>query len=730
MPEITLIFLIIINIILITLPLTNILGYEFSLVNALILFFIGGLLIIWHNKKFNNVKTNFLNQLYSFKKYLLLFSIIPFIIGFISSLLFSVCPIKEGFYFYIIIPLPSLFFGIVVGRFIITLFNRFHYFVYVLTFLLILSVPIIEFYFNPQIYFYNPIFGFISGTIYDEDISISNILISYRLFNIAFFVGLAYLSELMNERKFDKWKSLLIVLISLMVFYMFKPTLHFSTSFDSLTKKLGKSLITEHTIIYFSKEIKNPKQIELIGLLHEYYYEKVLEELKLHNKPKLISFVFKDENQKRILFGSGKADVAKPWLNQIYLNYSTYKLTLKHEMVHSLASEFGSTPLKVAGNLNLAIIEGLAMAVENNFDNYPIDYMAKIAFESGFKFPIEKLFSGINFFSQYSSISYIYAGSFIRFLIERFGIDRVKEFYNSANFEKAFGITFNQIEKEYYDYLILLSAQLNRNKAQLYFGGKPIFKKYCPRLAASETKVAWKYYNKKKFYEAEKLFERIYGYSNSYESLLGSVYCKIKLNKIFLAELLLTKEIIKFKQSAYLYNLELILSDLFIRNNKLKEAAALYDSLLNQNSHIEFSNQVLIRKKILENGIDSLTTYLNLESKDKIKTLLELNKKEIQYFTIPYIINLCADDIKKLKKIVEFFNDRIEVKDYLSSYAAMKLSLAAVDIGDFELAKAIAIKSLIFSNDNFFNEILKENLKLINWLNNFSDDARTHFRHQ
>lgn len=728
LPSILTALIIIINLILISLPLTNILGFEFSIVNSLLLFLVGGLLVIWNNKKNDEVRKNILYQLISLKKYLILFSIIPLTIGTLSTLFFSICPIKEGFLFYFVITIPSLFFGLITAKFIIVLFRKFRFLFFVLTYLLILSVPIIEFYFNPQIYFYNPIFGFISGTIYDEDISLNNILISYRLFNIAFFIGLAFLSELMDKgKKFYKWKSLLIVLICLIIFYLLKPTLHFSSTFNSLTKKLGKSLKTKHSIIYYSKAIKNPKEIELIGLLHDYYYEAVMNELKLRNKSKIISFIFADENEKRFLFGSGKADVAKPWLNQIYLNYPTLRETLKHELTHLLAKEFGATPFKIASRLNLAITEGLAMAIENNFDNYPVHYMAKLAFNSGYKIQVKKLFSGINFFSQYSSVSYIYAGSFIRFLIDKYGVNKIKEFYKSANFENVYNIPFNQIEKEYYEYLDSLTLQLNKNKAQLYFGVKPIFKKFCPRLAAYETKEAWRYYKEKKFKDAEKLFIRIYKYSNSYESLLGLINCYIRLNKNSIAENLLSKEIIKFKQSSYYFNLELILSDIYIKNNKLEQAKKLYDSLLTQNPHIEFVNQVLIRKKILEMGADSLISFLNLEPKNKIKVLLNLNKSEIQYYTITQMLNL-YDDTNELKSIIEFFSNKVEVDDYSSSYAVLKLSEAGLNIGEFELAKELVIKALRFNQDTFFHEVLIENLRLINWLNNFANDTRSHYK--
>ncbi|MDH7605881.1 MAG: hypothetical protein QHH13_13340, partial [Melioribacter sp.] len=511
---------------------------------------------------------------------------------------------------------------------------------------------------------------------------------------------------------------LFIVLVFTLLFILIKPALHYSTTYSSLIKNLGKSLTTEHSIIFYSSKIKDENQIKLLGIMHDYFYEQIKDELKLKSNRKIISFIFYDEEEKRKLFGSAKANVSKPWLNQIYVDFNSYTRALKHEMVHALASEFGATIFKINKNFNPSIIEGIAMAIENNFDDYPIHYAAKIAYDSGIKVQLKKLFSGINFFSNYSTISYVYAGSFVRYLIDNYGIENVKQFYKNSDFNASFKKNVDDLENEYFRFLSKLNIKKNLSKAQLYFGDKPIFKKICPRTAAEETKRAMNYYKKGNFNQSEKLFSKIYNYAGTYESLSGLVNSLVKQNKNIEAEELLAKEINKFKGSSYFYNLELTLSDIYLINNKVESAEKLLDSLITQNPHIEYVNHALIRKMIIKSEVEKLKIFLKMKYDDKINYLLDLNQKDIIYFTVPYILELSKTDYTKLKRVVNFFKDKLTVNDFFSCYAGFKLSNAALVIGDYKTAKEFAIKSLSYKADEFFYETLVNNLKIINWVNN------------
>ncbi|MBI1939628.1 MAG: hypothetical protein HYS25_16075 [Ignavibacteriales bacterium] len=720
--------LVIVNLFLTRLPLTQILSYEFCAVNGIILFLIFALAGVKYSQPGELSNFLLLSVLKESLKFFSAFIFLPLLIGIGSTLLQSNCPLCDGFKFYLTITLPSALFGFITGVTIRLYSKRFFYFITVIIFLLILLLPLVEFYLNPQVYFYNPIFGFFPGTIYDEDISVDFKLISYRFYNLLFFMIIVIVNELYYRKILNKTKAIIAIAFSVLIFIFLKPFLGYSTTEGQLNNALNKHLETEHFKIFYSGNYDN-KNIEFIALLHEYYYEYIAEQLKEKSDSKISSYIFENEDQKRNLFGAGKADVAKPWLNHIYLNYNSIYETLKHEIVHVLSAKFGTTPLKVADNFNPAKIEGLAMAVENDFDSYTVDYICKLAVDSGKKIKITELFSGLNFFGSVSSLSYVFSGAFFNYLINEYGIEKVKSFYTDSDTKKIFGKDLRELENDFYSRLDSVKIDSNKYTARLYFGGVPVFKKFCPRTAASETKKAWKFYNRKDFTRAGELFEKVYEYSKSYASLFGLQFTLANQKKNIDAEKLLAREINNFKVTPYIFNLELLLGDAYASVNKFNEAEEMYDSLLLQNSSIAYTNQVQIRKMFASLSVDSLKHYLNETRKRKLNMLVRQNRASVNYFAIPTILDLC-ESREELEKIIGQIKDAVIVTNLYSGYAAYKLSFAAMTIGDYESAKQLAVKSINKNEINYLSHAVVENLRLANWLYNFSTEVKSRFKYQ
>lgn len=651
---------------------------------------------------------------------------VPFASGITSTLLLTECPVNEGVLFYFVISIPALFFGYVSGLFIAALSRKFNYLLFIFCSVFILLIPLIEFYFNPQIYFYNLIIGYFPGTIYDEDLAVNSFLILFRLIHFAFFISILFLIIFFKSGRISKSKSLGLVIIISSLFLIIKPVLNFSTDLSLIKRYLNKSVITENCEILYPYSV-DKGSAELSALLHEYYYEQVHKKLGNRNKIKITSFLFESEEQKRKVFGSGKADVAKPWLNQIYLNFSGYASTLNHEIVHILAAEFGTTPFLVSDNLNPAMIEGLATAIEDDYDGFPVNYMAKLARTAGYGILFGNLFSGFKFFSQNSAISYVYAGSFIKFLIDTYGIDKVKQLYSNLDFEEVFNKSLLLLEKEYDSFLNNIEIDFNRHTAQIYFGGQTIFKKHCVRTAAHRTKQAWMLYNQKKYKAAEEDFSAIYDYSGSYPSLIGLINSKIKLKDYQTAEEILVKEINNFFQTPYLYNLELLMGDILVRNDKISEARMWYDSLFVQSPTIDYRNEVLIRSNLLKLDHSILKNYIGNDQSKRLELLFDLNKKVINYESIPVMLRYCKNDVE-LEDLIDMLKLRVSVVDETSCYAVIKLSQSAIKIGKYKTAQELAVNALKLKNNIKYKHLQVENLRLINWLNNNSKEIKSDFR--
>ena len=728
MPVVLIILITAINLSIFFLPLIGKLGYEHSAFNSILVFVFSGLLSIkFYRNSFSIDETPF--KVFAYYKYAFLLLIVsPFTTGFISTIFFSTCPFSDGTLFYFVITVPAVLLATAAGYFSFFISKKFSYLIFVAIVLFFPIISFFEFYFNPQIYFYNPLIGFTPGTIYDEDLTVELPLVFYRMINIVFAVGILLLfPRFICKGKFFKVIAVLSVIAGVFVFIILKPVLGFSTNEERLIKNLPRKITTEHFNIYLPD--KDTVELSRIALLHEYYYEQVVNELKIGKTKKIDSFIFESALQKRKLFGSGNADVAKTWSNQIFLNYDTFEKSLKHEIVHIISGYFGTTIFKISDGYNMAMVEGIAVAIENDFDGYPIHYGARLAFLNNNGIRITHLFKGLNFFTQYPSVSYIVAGSFAKFLIENYGVDKFKKLYGNYNFKEIIGKDVSDLEKDYLKYIYSIKTDLNENKAMLYFGGQPIFNKHCPRIAASQIKKASEFYNGKKYKESLKVFEHVYVYSGSFQSFSGTINSLMKLKRYDEAERMFKKEIKKFESTRFYYASEILMSEVLVLNNKIDEANKIFDRLLAQDPHIVYLNNVLIKKEILKLGIDSLKKYITAETKDQFEMLFRLNSDSVCSFTMPVLLSYCKDSAQT-KKVIDHSKNKLKAKDFMSSYALLKLSEACEKIGDYILAKSFAIQALDYKDDDYFTYMLSDSLKRINWLNSFSKILKPLFLYQ
>ncbi|MDO8550259.1 MAG: hypothetical protein Q7S39_08940, partial [Ignavibacteria bacterium] len=447
-----LLVVLIFNILLINFPLLNVFGYELSVFNSVLLTFVSGFYIISFSKR---------EQEYAFKKFpqklifpSAIFLLIPFLVSVINSFFTGFCSFSDGLLFYIIITFPSIIIGYASGFTSFFFFNRFRRILFFILIIIILLIALGEFYFNPQVYFYNPVLGFIPGTIYDEGLSVDLKLLLYRLLNLFFFCGLlaGLIFHLSGKIKINKIFFLLYLIIIPFVFILISPSLGFSTTFGKLKSELNNFISTEHFDIYFDEKISD-EFVKLIVLHHEYFYEELKNYLAVVPGKKIQSFIFNDRQQKKILFGSANADVAKPWLYSTFTTYDNYNSSLRHEIAHCFSAEFGEGPLKIADMINPFLIEGIASASSPFYDENDLDFLASIAYKNGYKISIDKMYDFSSFFIQTSSLSYIYAGSFTKFLIDNYGIEKFKQLYTDLDFQKVYNKSIKKLETEYMAYL-------------------------------------------------------------------------------------------------------------------------------------------------------------------------------------------------------------------------------------------------------------------------------------
>ena len=428
--------LFLINILIINYPLANVFGFEFSVINSVLLVFLSGFYTLALLSKEKDYSIFLKNNVVGFISFL----IIPPLISIANNVLTVNCSISDGIVYYLFITFPSVIIGASIAFLSVFISDKFRYVLFIPIVLAILSITFFEFFYNPQIYFYNPVYAYFPGTIYDEAVPVDLKLMVYRILNLLFF-GVIYFISAGVFYKISIFTRKFVIYISLVIaalFIYFSPEFGFSTTQNKLKSVLNKKISTEHFEIYFSPDADS-ETVKIISLEHEYYFQALKSFYNVEPEKKYVSFIFKDDNQKKKYFGSENADVAKPWLKETFTIADNYNSSLRHEIAHCFAGEFGWGLFRVADNFNPALIEGTAVAGAPEYDLNSIHYMAALAYNNGYKIQLENLFSGLNFFGNTSGLSYIYAGSFCIYLVDKYGIEKFKRLYSDINFKRIYG---------------------------------------------------------------------------------------------------------------------------------------------------------------------------------------------------------------------------------------------------------------------------------------------------
>ncbi len=711
-----LVILIILNISLLSFPLTKVFGYEFSAVNSIFIVFLTGFYSVSLLKQLKELKIS----LKDFSKRLLLiwllFLILPALISFSNSVMTVNCSLKDGIEFYLVLAFPAVIIGLSLAEIVFVFSGKLARIFFIVLFLAILSIPLLEFYYNPQIYFYNPIFGYYPGTIYDEGLSVGIKLVIYRLFNSAFFgsVSLLLIVAVLKNSRALAFFLIIMSIITAALFYLVSPMLGYSTTFSMLEQKLGGKVVTPHFVIYYPLEMKSA-QADAMVLYHEYYYSRLRDYFQFDFNGKIKSFVFLNDEQKKELFGSANADVAKPWLKSAFISRGDIGATLRHEIAHCYAGQFGWGFLKVAAGFNPFVIEGTAVAAAPLFDENDIDYMASLAYSHGYKININDMLHGFGFYTSVSSTAYIYAGAFVKFLVNKFGISKFEKFYGSGDFEKIYGKKASEEEIDFYNYLKSYGETGTADQANYYFGRGTIFSKVCPRFVYARLQKAWTDYSGGNYPEAKKTFLEILKKTDNYSALVGYAESLAKLNMIDSAAEIMSRRISRFKNTGSYYNLELRLADLSAEKGNYHLSDSLYYELKLQNPSRVLLYLSDLRLALLKDTA-SLKLYLNGSNMDKYEVLKKINSREYIYSSVPVMIELSESLNENYRLFLNNFNKPLESFDYISSYAVYKISTYMLNNLDYSGAKKIAALSLRHRQDKNFTTILNDNFNMCNWI--------------
>jgi tetratricopeptide (TPR) repeat protein len=486
---------------LLQLPLFNYLGYEFSAAIALLLPW-----VVWIpvRRACSRWRTT-AESAASLGKSVALPSAgvlaIPLALGLLNMFAVKNCAAVEGLLYYLLIPGVTMIWSVTLAVWCCLMFRR-AWLAYLGSLLVVFAYPLYVGYASPQIFSYNPVYGYFPGFSYDEVVRITPTLVAFRAATLLHAGLLALTASMLTDRsivdetvwrKFAllltpgrrpaRWGAALLLFAIVAAAWAARVPLGFESSRASIEELLSARLETEHFVIRYAPGSFRPEALGWLAAMHECRFDQVRAALQVKGGGKILSYIYPDEESKRRAIGTATTNIAKPWRREIHLNVDSWEDVLKHELVHVLAGEFGMPVIRA--HYHIGLVEGLAMAVDGEFGNRTLhEYAAAVRSFHLLEHP-EQLITPAGFATHASSLSYVLMGSFCRFLIDRYGMVRFKDLYGGRGVERVYGKSYEQLVSDWQAFLGRTAVPEEWRAHVAYFFNRPsVFAKECVRAVA------------------------------------------------------------------------------------------------------------------------------------------------------------------------------------------------------------------------------------------------------
>ena len=717
-------------------PLFNYLGYEFSALIALLWSLEAGLLTIslW-NKSADDQRARPVSFLIQSAFLCLVPLLIPLLISTINASIVKNCSFIQGAVLFFLIVLPAAVFAQALAFLITVSFRQWKKSLFVSAWVLILLHIAYVTLARPQIFAFNPILGFFSGFSYDETLDAVGRLVIYRAGTLAFALFLVLAACSIQDRRRANpagtsvrsatIKELVAIALLLAVgtLYVFSNRLGLSSSESFIDRELGGRTETEHFIITYPDSMLKGIRLEQIARLHEFTYDQLIRTLRVRPEKKIHTFLYASPEQKGRLIGASGTNFAKPWLSELHINLADVQGTLKHELVHVLAAEFGFPLLRIG--VNSGLIEGLAVAAERMEYEEPVNRLAGMALASGTTPDVGSLFSLSGFIKAPAGVSYIMAGSFCSFLIDRYGMRRFKLLYRTGEFDLLYEKSLAVLLQEWRRSLTgFRYTDGDLAKAEYFFKRRSIFGKECARVIANLNKGTRDLLTQRKYEEALASANVSLGHTVSTDAVFQKSAALLRLGRF--------REAIAFDENALrdsltassFLTLRLSLGDALWGVDSLESAIGVYSELLRSHLSLSWDETLALRVEILlrPEVARELSPYFlrSLEDSARVRLLENCAAKHPDE-QIPKFL------LAREKASDELFEDGIRLLADMSPWSSPILEHArqrrlgqwSFLVGKYEKAKIYYWQSLNHLYRDTQGVEIEEKIKLCDWMESF-----------
>lgn len=606
-----LIVLLVLSLFLTQVPLFNYLGYEFAAIIALGWSFIAGLLTISFWKKSGQEQHREIRPFIHRLPFLGLVPLfLPLLIICLNAFFVKNCSFLGGSILFILIVVPAVLFAQALAFFVAVWVRRWKKTTFVFVWFTALFHILYVTFTGAQIFAFNPLVGYFAGLTYDESLEVADRLLLYRIGTLAFTLLLVMAAQYLHDRRQPEGEPTpaaparlrqgfaLALGLMVMLMFFFSSDLGLSSSESHIERTLGGSAETEHFIITYPDSVLTGDRLAQVVQLHEFYYMQLSRALRVRPTRKIHSFLYASADQKGRLIGAAGTNIAKPWLWQLHINLGDVDASLKHELVHVFAADFGFPLIRIG--INSGLIEGLAVAVERVEYEEPIHRLAALVVQNDQGPDVESLFSITGFMKSPAGVSYVVAGSFCRYLIDRYGIRRFKMLYRTGEFTLLYGKPLPMLIKEWERFLAGFHFNGgDRAKAEYLFKRRSIFGKECARVIANVNKETRGLLAQRRYEEALASAERSLGHTLSVDAAFQKTTALLRLGRYNEAVGFAESKLADSTTSASFLTLRVLLGDAYWAVDSVESALKVHAEILRSHLSISWDEALSLRLEIL-----------------------------------------------------------------------------------------------------------------------------------
>lgn len=434
-------------------------------------------------------KRNKLTQVY---QGIYLFGLPLFVYAIINN-----CFSLDGVLFWIFLPIPSVLFGYSIGRFFHKLpVPKPRLFSVLILLVVAFGTLVVEFFGLPQVYFFNHVWGYWPGPVYDETVLFTSSLLYYRFITFGWILLLWFLPSVLKNR-LSKWA--VIAAVGVLIFsYLWLPQNGIISPRYYIQQQLGGEKQTEHFTLYYAEQHYTDDEIERVALEHEFYFSEIVADLSLAPSAydrKIESYLYAHPWQKKDLVGAKFTSYVPVWLeqDQLHIAKPQVEATLKHELVHVLAKQFGNRILNASWSIGL--VEGLATALApKRAEQSTLDQIVVSESPLPTTDEMKQFFAPLGFYGGRSTVNYTTSGSFVDFLLKNYSVDHFKESYRRGDISSGYSKPMEELVEEWHIHLDTVAIDsLDQQIAARLFSMPSLFEQECPRLHTNFEK-AWDQY--------------------------------------------------------------------------------------------------------------------------------------------------------------------------------------------------------------------------------------------